>query len=324
MTRSQPMRTAAIACLVGATLRRVVSRSTRAVATHALQEPSPPAPLSPEIEKIHREAFARGNRDYTDPATGFTVFTAYTHLKRGRCCGSRCRHCPYGWQNVKTKPAAMPTTATGDQRGKKSVPYTRTGDSGTSSLFTGTRRSKDDLVFEALGTVDELNSTVGSAHAGVRQVRSSEGVQLLSAQLEVVMSRLLDVGSSVATPRSDNPTQDQLQLTSFAAENVDQLESWIDDITEQLPELDSFVLPTGSDAATRLHIARTVCRRAERRVVALSGSEQQNPGVVRYLNRLSDYLFSAARMVLHLEGKPEFEYSREGGDVQRIVKELEW
>eukprot|EP00656_Telonema_subtile_P039029 TRINITY_DN44177_c0_g1_i2.p1 TRINITY_DN44177_c0_g1~~TRINITY_DN44177_c0_g1_i2.p1 ORF type:complete len:264 (+),score=55.12 TRINITY_DN44177_c0_g1_i2:125-916(+) len=250
------------------------------------------------------------------PSTGFFVMTAYKHLSRGRCCGNQCRHCAYGWKNVKGLTQRPLVNAAPSP---KSVPYTKTGDGGSSALFTGVRKSKDDAVFEALGTVDELNSTVGLVHASTTNL---SGAEELAGQLQVVMSRLFDVGSHVATPVSQSASDAQLKLTGFDEDNVEQLERWIDRITEELPELESFVLPTGSDCSARLHVARTVCRRAERRVVALSEDAEHNLVVRKYLNRLSDFLFSAARLALHLEGKPELEYSRRGEEVQRVVTTL--
>jgi cob(I)alamin adenosyltransferase len=276
--------------------------------------PDPPAPLTVDIEDLHRAAFNRKEKQYIDPVTGFRVFTAYTHLKRGRCCGSKCRHCPYGWKNVKNK-VNLSIISNDSSDEKKSVPYTKTGDNGTSELFTGARKPKDDAVFEALGTVDELNSTIGLCHAGLPKKRRDE----LKAQLELVMSRLLDVGSHVATPLSDNANVEQLNLTAFDECNVKQLEVWIDEITEELPDLDSFVLPTGSDCCARLHVARTVCRRAERAVISLSADLEHNEVVRKYLNRLSDYLFSVARLVLYLEGASELRYFRQGELPQREI-----
>ena len=125
------------------TLRRLVGSGARALTSQRLEVPLPPAPLLPDIEELHREAFMRGERNYIDPATGFTVFTALAHLQRGRCCGSKCRHCPYRWQNVKPEKLSTTQAASSNQGSSlKSVPYTRTGDGGSSSLFTGTRRSK--------------------------------------------------------------------------------------------------------------------------------------------------------------------------------------
>eukprot|EP00887_Chlorella_sp_A99_P003214 scaffold9.g3214.t1 len=180
--------------------------------------------------------------------------------------------------------------------------YTRTGDTGTSSLYTGERRGKDDAVFAALGDVDELNSAVGVAREACRTLDAG-----LAAQLESIQSRLLDVGSAVATPRtSPAAAGHKLHRTEFAgAAHVAQLEAWIDGMTEQLSPLSQFILPGGGQASAFLHLARTVCRRAERSVVPLVSAGAAEPAVVMYLNRLSDYLFTAARFAALRAGEPE-------------------
>lgn len=294
-----------------------------------LSIPEPPEPLDQDIEDLHTEAFNLGENSYYDPDTGFKVFTAYAHLKRGSCCGSKCRHCPYGWSNVNNSKKCNQTEEEVKEVGEgktKSVPYTKTGDQGTSALFTGSRRSKDDGIFEALGTIDELNSTIGLAYSSVLKIQevsigkqnSDELVELIE-QLQIIMSRLLDVGSYVATPESDNTSESKLKLTKFEESNVLQLEKWIDTITELLPELSYFILPTGSDCSARLHVARTVCRRAERRVISLSSDIKHNLIIRVYLNRLSDYLFSAARLILYIEGNKELRYYRQGENFQREI-----
>lgn len=216
----------------------------------------------------------------------------------------------------------------------KNVPYTRGGDKGTSQLFTGERRSKDDVLFDALGTVDELCSVVGVVYAEL--IASREKGQSdnsandpddadaspygdLPDQLLDVMSRLFDLGSHVATPprRSTGATSG---LNGFHSGHAEVLEEWIDTMTDQLPELTSFILPTGAPASAQLHAARTVCRRAERRMVPLVGGEggTVDPAALAYVNRLSDYLFTAARYVDYCDGRDEVQYRREGrGNVQR-------
>ena len=161
--------------------------------------------------------------------------------------------------------------------------YTRTGDDGTTGLADGSRRSKSDLRLESYGTVDELNSTVGLA------VRAASGVHPeISRLLESIQHDLFDLGADLATPG----TEEGLRIT---AGQVSALEKSIDHINADLPALESFVLPGGNEPACWLHLARTVCRRAERLAVALAGTEELNPEVIKYLNRLSDLLFVLSR-----------------------------
>lgn len=209
----------------------------------------------------------------------------------------------------------------------KNVPYTRKGDTGTSQLGTGERRLKCDCNFEALGTVDELCTVVGVAHANLTPKECEYGA--LPEQLLDVMSRLFDIGSHVAKPRmreasaaKDAPTPATFQPNGigdgFDADHIDDLESWINEMTEELPELTSFVLPTGAKGAAQLHVARTVCRRAERCLVPLVVDEATcDPNALRYLNRLSDYFFVAARWVNFCEGHEEIEYRRETADTKQ-------
>jgi ATP:cob(I)alamin adenosyltransferase len=195
----------------------------------------------------------------------------------------------------------------------KNVPYTRGGDKGSSSLLTGERRSKADDAFEAMGTVDELCSVVGVCHAELKAAGIKAG-PLEDWTLEI-MSRLFDIGSHVAKPRKVDGDETR-QFTAdgvgggFDERHIEELEDWIDIMTEQIPELTSFILPTGSKAASHLHVARTVCRRAERRVVPLTDASVCDPNVLRYLNRLSDFFFTAARFLNHMQGCEEILYRK--------------
>lgn len=182
--------------------------------------------------------------------------------------------------------------------------YTKTGDKGTAALYNGQRRPKDNDVFHALGDVDELNSAIG-----VAQEFCTVDQEALQQQLEVIMSRLLDVGSAVATP-ADSSSQQKLSRVQFPKESTAQLEAWMDAMDDQLPPLRNFILPSGGKAAAHLHLARSVCRRAERSVVPLVRAEAVDPEVGVYLNRLSDYLFTAARFAAQQEGKPEIVYKK--------------
>lgn len=177
--------------------------------------------------------------------------------------------------------------------------YTKTGDAGASSLYSGERRPKDDSVFAALGDVDEVNSVVGLAREHARHLDDG-----LTTQLESIQSRLLDVGSAVATPLPSSSDK-KLQRTAFSSAHTAQLEGWMDDMTAQLPPLTQFILPSGGLAAASLHMARSVCRRAERAVVPLVRDQSTDAAVAIYLNRLSDYLFTAARFAALKAGEPE-------------------
>ena len=401
-----------------------------------------------DIEELHRHAILQKQSTYIDPPTGFTVFTELAHLKRGKCCGNKCRHCPYGWSNVKSETRLKrmsPKALSGDKEGtrrlverilagtyyedvecphsfekeqhrdnagsvlinsnntnkressmdglqnesssssklpkgsgqggyaggtltSKNVPYTRKGEGGTSQLFTGERRSKNDAIFEALGTVDELCSVLGVVYAELmvsNGKKSPDNVLYevtdnsnsifgeLPEQLLEVMSRLFDVGSHIARPAqkktcninddnncvnddsntsltktSDREKQEQTPTRSngsnneFHSDHTTLLEEWIDTMTDQLPELTSFILPTGSPASAHLHVARTVCRRAERRMVPLVQEEETcDPAALAYVNRLSDYLFTAARFVNYCEERDELQYKREEKGANGGVKD---
>lgn len=231
---------------------------------------------------------------------------------------------------------------------EKNVPYTKKGDSGTSQLLTGERRSKDDVAFEAMGTVDELCSVVGVAHSLLVerlqvQQDQSKGISSSNGHANVdygdlpewlvqVMSRLFDAGSHIAKPArlpADDDDDDEAPTTRFTPDgvgggmdmqHVEALEDWIDIMTEQLPELRNFVLPTGSVTAAHFHVCRTVCRRAERCVVPMVQEGVCDPNVMKYLNRLSDFLFTAARWCNYCQSNPEIEYRRpERRDKQRVA-----
>lgn len=188
--------------------------------------------------------------------------------------------------------------------------YTKTGDEGTSSLYNGNRAAKDDAVFWALGETDELNSAVGVAREFLREGRQQQALAGLSTQLEEIQSRLLDVGSAVATPLDTTKSAFKLNRTKFSAEAVQQVESWIDAMDEELPPLTTFILPSGGKAAAFLHMARCVCRRAERRIVPLCRENQVEGSVAVYMNRLSDYFFTAARFAAFKEGRSETTYKK--------------
>jgi cob(I)alamin adenosyltransferase len=166
--------------------------------------------------------------------------------------------------------------------------YTRTGDSGTSALATGERRKKSDPRFEAIGTVDELNAYVGIA----RLHEATLGADL-AAMLARIQNDLFDLGADLATLDKGKPSRERLRI---AAAQVERLEREIDGLNAGLSPLTSFVLPAGTPAAATFHVCRTVARRAERVMVALAADEEVNPEALRYINRVSDLLFVAARV----------------------------
>jgi cob(I)alamin adenosyltransferase len=172
--------------------------------------------------------------------------------------------------------------------------YTRTGDDGTTSLFSGGRVPKDHLRIEAYGTVDELNSALGAA-------RAARPAAVTDERLRQVQHQLFHLGADLATPldaRAD-------WVVRVTAAQVAWLEAEIDAMTADLTPLKHFILPGGSPAAAQIHIGRTVCRRAERLVVNLLEHEPLGDHVVPYINRLSDFLFVLARHENHLAGIPE-------------------
>jgi cob(I)alamin adenosyltransferase len=189
---------------------------------------------------------------------------------------------------------------------KKAAIYTRTGDKGTSALYNGERRVKNDLVFNALGNTDELNACIGVAKEYC--LLSNNG---LAPSLSAIQSRLLDVGSAIATPRMNTKSEARIERTSFPEEHIDQVENWIDDLDAQLPQLKTFILPSGGLSSSNLHVARAVCRRAERSVIPLVGDGEVETSVQRYLNRLSDFFFTAARFAAVHDGNEETVYRKE-------------
>lgn len=166
--------------------------------------------------------------------------------------------------------------------------YTRTGDRGQTALFGGGRVRKDHPRVRAYGSVDELNAQLGWA---VTQVRSPE----LRERLEVLQSDMFVLGSILATPSAEGGRSSP-SIPEMPMDRVGEMEGWIDEAMEQLPPLRNFVLPGGSPGAAALHVARTVCRRAERAVVELEGAGEGQVDNVVFLNRLSDLLFAWSRL----------------------------
>lgn len=170
--------------------------------------------------------------------------------------------------------------------------YTKTGDKGTTSLYGGTKVEKDHLRIETYGTIDELNSYIGL-------IRSYEIHPSLLEEFIIIQKDLFNIGAELATP------QNKLMLANgkprlsvmINAEDIEQLETWIDDMVEQLEVMTHFILPGGNQASSHAHVARCICRRAERLIVSLSKQEEIRPELFQYINRLSDYLFTAARKI---------------------------
>jgi cob(I)alamin adenosyltransferase len=172
--------------------------------------------------------------------------------------------------------------------------YTRTGDEGQTSLFAGGRVDKDALRLHAYGTVDELNAALGLALAyGLADD--------LAPRVVAVQNDLFVVGADLATPLDANAAW----ITRVDAALVGRLEQEIDAMEAQLPALRNFILPGGPPGAAALHVARTVCRRAERWIVGVAHVERNNADVLRYVNRLSDWLFVAARYESRQRGAAE-------------------
>jgi cob(I)alamin adenosyltransferase len=180
--------------------------------------------------------------------------------------------------------------------------YTRQGDQGQTGLVGGQRVPKDSPRIEAYGTVDELNAFLGAARVTVNELAATEPrLGLLGALMLRVQHELFNLGSILATlPEDVHPRQPRV-----TDEDIVQLERGMDAMNEDLAPLRSFVLPGGSRVDAELHIARTVCRRAERACVVLSRTESVPPEAVKYLNRLSDALFVWARWAAHVSGAAE-------------------
>ena len=178
--------------------------------------------------------------------------------------------------------------------------YTKTGDKGETSLYGGTRVSKAAARVESYGTLDELNAFIGLAKAEI----SDEKVL---NQLQKIQFDLFTVGSEAATPTDKlilANGKNRLDLM-ISEEEIMELERWMDDLDAELEPLQFFILPSGGKAAASVHVCRTVCRRAERAMVYLNETEEVRPELIKYLNRLSDYLFILARYISKISGEKE-------------------
>jgi cob(I)alamin adenosyltransferase len=184
--------------------------------------------------------------------------------------------------------------------------YTRTGDAGQTGVIGG-RVDKDDARVEAYGTIDELNCFVGQAVSFM----SDACYDGLREDLVEIQQEIFDCGSDLALLKQE------LRPYKVTADMVDRLETWIDRYDKECPEISRFILPGGSAASSALHVCRTVCRRAERRIVTLARTQEINPEVRRYINRLSDLFFTVARAANAREGVPDVEYVRSANVFRR-------
>lgn len=168
--------------------------------------------------------------------------------------------------------------------------YTRTGDKGKTSLFDGKRVLKSDKKVETYGTIDELNSSIGLASSFIE-------IPIINKELEEIQNDLLEIGSSLAVSSTLPAPQ--------IAKRPEEFEKLIDNLTKQMSPLTQFILPGGGSGGAALHVSRTIARRAERRIVELNKTEEIDPVIITYLNRLSDLLFTMARFVNFKEKKKE-------------------
>ncbi len=191
--------------------------------------------------------------------------------------------------------------------------YTRTGDEGQTSVIGGGRVFKDDARVEAYGTIDELNAFVGQAAAWMAARKDNVWEDLLE-RLTQIQHELFDCGSDLSYA---SPVPEKMKVT---AEMTGRLEEWIDEYEGQTPPIRRFILPGGSEPAALLHVCRTVCRRTERRVVSLAAVQPCPAEVRRYLNRLSDFFFAAARAANARLHAPDVEYERGASVFKRRPK----
>ncbi len=183
--------------------------------------------------------------------------------------------------------------------------YTRTGDGGETALLGGGRVRKDHPRVDAYGEVDELNAALGLAVAAVERA----GLETLLPRLRLLQEDLFAIGAHLAAPAAGSGEGAARHLPPLPVERVAAMEGWIDETEERLPPLRNFVLPGGSEAAAHFHLARAVCRRAERRVLTLAAHEPVEEDVIVYLNRLSDLLFTLARAANLAAGRDDVPWS---------------
>lgn len=179
--------------------------------------------------------------------------------------------------------------------------YTRTGDKGETSLYTGHRIPKDDPIIEAMGSVDECNCAIGAALSFLPNLHAFSAIR---DQLTRIQHTLFDLGAALATPRT-RAGKAKIERTRFDEHGTILLEQWIDEMEGKLPILKTFILPGGHPAGAMLHLARSIARRAERSILPINQHTDVSDDVLIYINRLSDYLFVASRYVNHLNHSPE-------------------
>lgn len=184
--------------------------------------------------------------------------------------------------------------------------YTRVGDKGETKTIGGKTVFKDDARVEAYGTIDELNSFIGLARVKVDEI---ECLKSLSEELLEIQHLLFDCGNDIATPAGD-----ERYSYRTGEKAVEWLEARIDEHAKESPEIKTFILPGGSETSAMLHVCRTICRRAERRIVTFMQIEATNPYALKFINRLSDYLFAIARSTNAKLNQKDVAYER-GGDV---------
>jgi cob(I)alamin adenosyltransferase len=186
--------------------------------------------------------------------------------------------------------------------------YTRTGDDGTTGLFSGARVSKDHPRIEAYGTVDELNAVLGLVLSACEPGHRFEA--RLHSVVSALQSRLFDIGADLATPEG---AKQQARIHRIDDADVAEAEGWIDEFDGANPPLRTFIMPAGTELAARLHLARTVCRRAERAIISLGSIEPVGEPLLRYMNRLSDLFFAMARRANHERGRPDVPWTPKAG-----------
>jgi cob(I)alamin adenosyltransferase len=170
--------------------------------------------------------------------------------------------------------------------------YTKTGDRGETGLFGGQRVRKDNVRVAAYGDVDELNSVIGLAAAQL----AADGATELVEQIRTIQTELFTLGANLATPSPEDGGRPSSYIPPLDPARIAELEQWIDRAETELEPLGNFILPGGTEAAARLHLGRTVCRRAERSVITLAREAHIDENLIVYLNRLSDCLFTLARL----------------------------
>lgn len=194
--------------------------------------------------------------------------------------------------------------------------YTKTGDKGQTGLYGGSRVSKSSLRIEAIGSIDELNALIGVVIAqAISNKQQATRFRSIKKELEKIPHDLYEIGALLATPKDTHVRKGQVmhkKLPLYLKKRTDELEKYINSVAEKLPLLIAFILPGGGTVGSSLHHARTVCRRAERRVVALAKKESVVPEILIYLNRLSDVMFTMARFANLKDKHKEILWNKRG------------